>query len=110
MQGCQLRRMLCIYQTFNTLILFLVSDPKNTSKFSFGLLKRILSYSKPYKTLFALAVVLTLTLSSLAIVRPLLINQTLNVIGIEDASAEGYLFPSDKLEFINRMGLLLIGM
>lgn len=102
--------MLCIYQTFNTLILFLVSDPKNTSKFSFGLLKRILSYSKPYKTLFALAVVLTLTLSSLAIVRPLLINQTLNVIGIEDVSTEGYLFPSDKLVFINRMGLLLIGM
>jgi ATP-binding cassette subfamily B protein len=82
---------------------------KNNSKFSLGLIKRILSYSKPYKKLFALALVLTLTLSSLAIVRPLLINKTLNCIGIENPTADGYIPPSEKLLFINHMGLLLVG-
>ncbi len=82
---------------------------KNNSKFSLGLIKRILSYSKPYKKLFALALVLTLTLSSLAIVRPLLINKTLNCIGIENPTADGYIPPVEKLVFINHMGLLLVG-
>lgn len=81
---------------------------KNNSKFSLGLIKRILSYSKPYKKLFALALVLTLTLSSLAIVRPLLINKTLNCIGIENPTADGYIPPTEKLVFINHMGLLLV--
>lgn len=87
-----------------------MSEQKHTSKFSIGLLKRILSYSKPYKKLFAFAVVLTLTLSSLAIIRPLLINQTLNVVGNEVVGSEGYLNSSDKLYFINKMGLMLVGL
>jgi len=86
-----------------------VSNSANNSKFSFRLIKRILSYSKPYKKLFVVSIVLTLTLSSLAIVRPLLINTTLNVVGNESVNSEGYLASSEKLAFINQMGLLLIG-
>ena len=74
-------------------------EPKK-NKFSFALLKRILSYSKPYKKLFFLAIVLTLTLASLAIVRPLLINQMLNCIGAVNPSDDGYLAPSEKISFI----------
>ncbi len=79
------------------------------NKFSFKLLRRILSYSKPYKKLFYLAVTLTLLLSSLAIVRPLLINQMLNCIGAVNEFDEAYLPPLDKISFINKMGLLLLG-
>lgn len=86
-----------------------MSEQKQKSKFSLGLLKRILSYSKPYWKLFGLAVVLTLTLSSLAIVRPLLINKTLNVVGNEVVGSGGYLNSQEKLSFINQMGLLLVG-
>lgn len=85
------------------------SNSNNSSKFSFALLKRILSYSKPYKKLFLAAVVLTLTLSSLAIVRPLLINRTLNVVGNEVVNSAGYLSPAGKLLFLNKMGLILLG-
>ncbi|HWY13504.1 MAG TPA: ABC transporter ATP-binding protein [Bacteroidia bacterium] len=42
------------------------------------LLKRILSYTKPYKTYFFASLFLTLTLSGFAIVRPLLISKALN--------------------------------
>lgn len=86
-----------------------MSEQKQKSKFSLGLLKRILSYSKPYRKLFGLAVVLTLTLSSLAIVRPLLINKTLNVVGNEVVGSGGYLNSQEKLSFINQMGFLLVG-
>ena len=83
------------------------TDPK--TKFSFSLLKRILSYSKPYKKLFFLAITLTLTLASLAIVRPLLINQMLNCIGAVKPTDAGFLPPLEKISFINTMGLLLLG-
>lgn len=83
-------------------------EPKK-NKFSFELLRRILSYSKPYKKLFFLAVTLTLLLSSLAIVRPLLINEMLNGIGATNPSDEGYLPPLQKISFINKMGLMLLG-
>lgn len=79
------------------------------SNFNFTLLKRILSYSKPYKRLFYLAVTLTLTLSSLTIVRPLLINKMLNCIGAINPSDAGYLPDADKINYINMMGLFLIG-
>ena len=82
-------------------------DPK--TKFNFRLLKRILSYSKPYKRLFYLAVTLTLTLSSLTIVRPLLINKMLNCIGAVNPTDAGYLPDADKINYINMMGLFLIG-
>jgi ATP-binding cassette subfamily B protein len=86
-----------------------MSKPEPKNKFSFNLLKRILSYSKPYKKLFFLAISLTLILSSLAIVRPLLINQMLNCIGATSVSDEGYLPMVDKINFINKMGLMLLG-
>lgn len=43
-----------------------------------GLIRRILGYTRPYKGLFFGAVVITLMLSGLAIVRPLLISKALN--------------------------------
>ena len=75
------------------------AEQKN--KFSFELLKRILSYSKPYKKLFVTAIIITLTLSSLSIVRPLLIKKTLNTVAIVDATKEGFLSTPDKIDFIN---------
>ncbi len=86
-----------------------MTEPKKNKTFSIQLLKRILSYSKPYKKLFAAAIVLTLTLSFLTIVRPLLIKRTLNTIAIENVNAPGFLSSADKLSFINTMGLLLLG-
>lgn len=84
-------------------------ETKKKNQFDFKLIKRILSYSKPYKKLFYLAITLTLVLSSLAIVRPLLINQMLNCIGAVNPSDAGYLPDSEKAGFINYMGLLLLG-
>src|SRR6478735_1060304 len=86
-----------------------MTEAKKNKPFSIQLVKRILSYSKPYKKLFMAAIFLTLTLSSLTIVRPLLIRETLNAIAIEDANDPGFLSPADKLSFINTMGLLLLG-
>lgn len=48
------------------------------NKFSFTLIKRILSYSKPYRTAFSISVILTLSLSVMAILRPLIISHALN--------------------------------
>ncbi|MCD6020205.1 MAG: antibiotic transporter ATP-binding protein [Bacteroidetes bacterium] len=84
-------------------------ETKKKNQFNFKLLKRILSYSKPYKKLFFLAIALTLMLSSLAIVRPLLINKMLNCIGAVNPSDAGYLPDSEKAGFINYMGLILLG-
>lgn len=86
-----------------------MAKTEKKNKFSFTLLRRILSYSKPYKKLFFLAVTLTLLLSSLAIVRPLLINEMLNSIGAINPSDDGYLPPIEKVGFINKMGLMLLG-
>lgn len=86
-----------------------MTKTEQKSKFSFKLLKRILSYSKPYKTLFIVAITLTLLLSSLTIVRPLLINKMLNCIGAVNITDEGYMPDGDKISYINYMGLLLIG-
>lgn len=84
-------------------------DKEKKSGINFVLIKRILSYSKPYKKLFILALLLTLTLAALSIVRPLLIKEALNCIGIEDPTDKGYLPKADKLAFMNHMGLLLVG-
>jgi ATP-binding cassette subfamily B multidrug efflux pump len=86
-----------------------MSEEKAKNKLNLKLIIRILSYSKPYKLLFFSALTLTLTLSSLAIVRPLLINQTLNKIGITNPNDANYLSASDKLSYLNTMGLFLIG-
>jgi ATP-binding cassette subfamily B protein len=55
----------------------LSSDRKNKG-LNLGLIKRILSYTQPYKKLFYGAVFFTLMLAGLAIVRPLLISKALN--------------------------------
>jgi len=60
--------------------------PKN--KLNPRLLKRIFSYSKPYKWLFGLSVLFTIALSALAITRPLLISKTLNEAVIEKKSTD----------------------
>jgi len=85
-----------------------MSNTEQKNKFSFKLLKRILSYSKPYKALFFCAIALTLTLSSLTIVRPLLINKMLNCIGAVHVTDAGYMPDADKVNYINYMGLMLI--
>lgn len=86
-----------------------MSDTAPKSKLNLNLLKRILSYSKPYKGLFVAALVLTLSLSALSIVRPLLINQALNAVGIDNPAVPGYRAPQDRMHFLNMMGLMLIG-
>jgi len=84
-------------------------DKKKKLGINFVLIKRILSYSKPYKKLFILALLLTMTLAVLSVVRPLLIKEALNCIGIEDPTDKGYLPKGDRFAFMNRMGLLLVG-
>lgn len=54
-----------------------MSSEKNRT-FNPKLFKRIISYTLKYKSLFYSALCITLTLSALAIVRPMLINYTLN--------------------------------
>ncbi len=46
--------------------------------FDWSLLKRILTYTRPYRGLFRLGISLTITLSFLSVVRPLLIRYTMN--------------------------------
>ncbi|MBL7931536.1 MAG: ABC transporter ATP-binding protein, partial [Bacteroidia bacterium] len=53
---------------------------------NFGMISRILAYTKPYKKLFWASVFITLALSALAIVRPLLISKALNDFVILDRS------------------------
>lgn len=55
----------------------MTKEPKN-KKLDVGLIRRILSYTGKYKTLFFSALFLTLMLSALAVVRPLLISESLN--------------------------------
>ena len=86
-----------------------MSEEKTKNKLNLKLIARILSYSKPYKLLFFSALILTLTLSSLAIVRPLLINKTLNKIAITNPTDIDYLPVDEKLSYLNTMGLFLIG-
>lgn len=85
------------------------ATPTPTKKLNIGLLKRILSYSKPYQSLFISAILITITLSALAIVRPLLINNMLNTVGATSPADVNFLQDLEKTNYINRMGLLLIG-
>jgi ATP-binding cassette subfamily B protein len=56
---------------------------------NFNLIQRILSYTKPYKNLFFIAIAITLVLSAVAIVRPLLISYTLNAYVAKQKSVQG---------------------
>lgn len=74
-----------------------MSEQKN--KLNLGLLKRLLSYSKPYKKHFIAALIITLVLSGFAIVRPLLINKALNQ----------FVGHPDDLSALNTIGFLILG-
>lgn len=88
-----------------------MSNSKKENKLNLKLIKRILSYSKPYKLQFGLSVLFTLSLSVLAIVRPLLISNTLNehVAENKDMSSLntacliilGFIFLEAIIQFIN---------
>jgi ATP-binding cassette, subfamily B, multidrug efflux pump len=68
---------------------FTLTKEKNSKGLNLDLVRRILSYTKPYRKLFYGAVVITLMLSALAIVRPLLISRALNNFVIEHKSMDG---------------------
>ncbi|MBK7666619.1 MAG: ABC transporter ATP-binding protein [Sphingobacteriaceae bacterium] len=68
------------------------------NKFSLALLRRILSYTKPYKRFFFISLTLTLVLSGFAIVRPLLINKVLN----------NFVDDSSDLSGLNTIGILIL--
>lgn len=69
------------------------------NKFSLALLRRILSYTKPYKKFFFISLTLTLVLSGFAIVRPLLINKALN----------NFVDDSSDISGLNTIGVLILG-
>lgn len=72
---------------------------ESKNKLNLGLLKRILSYTKPYKRFFFTSLTLTLVLSGFAIVRPLLINRALN----------NFVDDSSDISALNTVGLLILG-
>lgn len=77
---------------------YLMSKEQKNKGLNSGLIFRILSYTRPYRRLFVSAIAITLLLSGLAIVRPLLISKALNDFVVEVRSLEG----------LNRMCLLIL--
>lgn len=71
---------------------------KEKNRFNLGLLNRILSYTKPYRRQFAGALILTLVLSCISIVRPLLISSALNE----------YVIVSKDFPALNTIGLIIV--
>ncbi len=63
-----------------------------------GMVTRILAYTKPYRKLFYVSVIITLALSALAIVRPLLISTALN----------DYVVKEKSMLSLNNMCLLIL--
>ncbi len=78
--------------------------------FDWGLLKRILSYTRPYRGLFGLGISLTVTLSFLSVVRPLLIMYTMNTFVYTAGSPAEESFLDNKLFVFCAMmvGLLVL--
>lgn len=74
------------------------------------MLRRILGYTRPYRSLFVLAIVLTVTLSFMSIVRPMLIRYTVNHFAEPGNSAEQNSFMHGQLTFFCSLmiGLLVI--
>lgn len=70
---------------------------ENKNKFNFTLLRRIFSYTKPYKKYFYAALILTITLSGFAIIRPLLIRTALN----------NFVGDAEDIRQLNIIGLLI---
>lgn len=75
-----------------------MSKTEQEKKLKFSLIWRILSYTKPYKTYFFSALLITIVLSGFSIVRPLLISRALNnfVVGSTDMSG------------LNTIGILIL--
>jgi len=69
------------------------------AKLNISLISRILSYTRPYKGLFAASVVLTISLAGLSIVRPLLISKALNEAVVE----------KESLSLLNQIAILILG-
>jgi ATP-binding cassette, subfamily B, multidrug efflux pump len=63
-----------------------LSEPGKNKGLNLALIKRILSYTRPYRNIFYSALIITLSLSAMAILRPLLISYSLNhyIDGAED--------------------------
>lgn len=76
-----------------------MSENEKNKGLNWVLIKRILSYTKPYKRIFFASLFLTLVLSAMAIIRPLLILNVLNRVSSGTADAE-------VLNFISLMLLL----
>jgi ATP-binding cassette, subfamily B, multidrug efflux pump len=66
-----------------------MSTDKKSSPLNLAMLGRILGYTKPYRGLFWAAVFFTLTLSVIAIVRPLLISTALNEYVVNNRDVSG---------------------
>lgn len=64
-----------------------MSENEKNKGLNWVLLKRILSYTKPYKKIFFASLFLTLILSAMAIIRPLLILNVLNRVSSGTADA-----------------------
>ena len=79
---------------------------KEKNTINIKLIARILSYSKPYRYVFAGAIFITLALASITIIRPLLIKETLN--GLGEGSFLLAIEKAEHMVFINKMGLLLL--
>lgn len=77
-----------------------MSTKEKNKGLNIGLLKRILSYTKPYKKLFYAAVFFTLSLAALAIARPLLISKALNE----------YVTKAKDFEGLNAICLMILGL
>lgn len=99
---------------------------KKGNGFDWSLLKRVLGYTTPYRGLFSLAIMMTVTLSFLSVVRPMLIRHTVNnfIVTPTDASHEtvlrnellaftiiliGLLFLESILQFTNGYTTSLLG-
>jgi ATP-binding cassette, subfamily B, multidrug efflux pump len=65
-----------------------LTEAKQNKSLNFSLLGRILSYTKPYRGIFVSALVITITLAALAIVRPLLISKALNEVVLKDKNMD----------------------
>jgi len=71
---------------------------KVAAKLKISLIGRILSYTRPYRGLFAGSVVLTVSLAGLSIVRPLLISKALNQAVVQEESTS----------LLNQIALLIL--
>jgi ATP-binding cassette, subfamily B, multidrug efflux pump len=67
---------------------YTVSKEQKNKGLNLGLIRRILGYTTPYKKLFYGAVFMTLLLSALSIVRPLLISTALNDFVVKERSVD----------------------